>query len=450
MIVTTLRFGSSWKDGIHKQTMAAGMGKSKRLERFVVIGNGIAGVSAACTIRKYNKEAKIMIVSKEPHPTYSPCLLPNYLSGEISREKVFVRELSDYSEDHIQLIPSERAVSVDIERKNIVLQTGSIGYDKLIIATGSKPTLPSIKGIDRKGVFTFKSIEDADSIAKWKGSTAVVVGSGPIGVEASLVLKKRGYRVLLIEILNRILPQMFDEYPASLMKKALEENGIDPANRERVVEVLGEEQVEGVVSDRRKIKCDTVILATGMRPEREFAVGILEVGALGGINVNVRMGTNVPDIYACGDCAEAPSLIDGRPILSLLWHNARLQGQVAGSNAAGIPSVYPGSLPIAAVNVFGLRAVSIGSTGEGTGSGHKIIEARRNGDYRRLVLSGEMLVGVQSLNWDEDLGFFLAAILKKEKVKTYRDLMSSRKPLFNYLKAFPFGHKVLLSHSRGL
>jgi NADH oxidase (H2O2-forming) len=430
--------------------MAAGMGKSKKQERFVVVGNGITGVSAACTIRKYNKEAKIMIVSKEPHPTYSACLLPNYLSGEISREKIFVRELSDYAKDHIDLIPSEKALSVDIERKNVVLQTGSIGYDKLIIATGSKPTLPSIKGIHRKGVFAFKSIEDADGIAKWKGSTAVVVGSGPIGVEASLVLKRKGYRVFLIEILDRILPQMLDEYPASLIKDALEENGIDPANRERVVEILGEEQVEGVVSDRRKIKCDTVILATGMRPEREFVEGILEAGASGGIKVNDRMGTNVMDIYACGDCAEAPSWIDGRPILSLLWHNARLQGQVAGSNAAGIPSVYPGSLPIAAVNVFGLRAVSIGSTGEKAGPGLKIIEVRRNGGYRRLVLSDEVLVGVQSINWEEDLGFFLAAILRKEKVKTYEGLMSFKQPPFNYLKAFPFGHKVLLSHSQRL
>jgi NADH oxidase (H2O2-forming) len=426
----------------------ARIGKSKKQERFVVVGNGIAGVSAACTIRRYNKEAKIMIVSKEPHPTYSSCLLPNYLSGEISRERVFVRDLSDYSKDHIQFIPSEMAISVDIGRKNVILQTGSVGYDKLIIATGSKPTLPSIKGINRKGVFTFKSIEDADSIAKWKGSTAVVVGSGPIGVEASLVLKRRGYRVFLIEILDRILPQIFGEYPASLMKDALEENGIDPANRERVVEILGEEQVEGVVSDRRKIKCDTVILATGMRPEKEFAEGILEVGALGGIKVNDRMGTSVPDVYACGDCAEAPSLIDGRPVLSLLWHNARLQGQVAGSNAAGISSIYPGSLPIAAVNVFGLRAVSMGSIGEGTGPGPKIIEVKRNGGYRRLVLSGEVLVGVQSINWDEDLGFFLAAILRKERVKTYKDLMSSRKPPLNYLKAFPFRHKVLLSNSQ--
>lgn len=430
--------------------MTVRAGKSKKRERFVVVGNGIAGVSAAFTIRKYNKEAKITIVSKERHPTYSPCLFPYYLSGEISRERVFIMELSDYSKDHLQFIPSEKAISVDIERKKVVLQAGSMGYDKLIIATGSKPTLPSIKGINKKGVFTFKSIGDADGIAKWKGSTAVVIGSGPIGVEASLVLKRRGYRVFLIEILDRILPRVFDEYPASLMKDALEGNGIDLANRERVIEILGGQQVRGVVSDKRKIKCDTVILAIGMRPEKEFAEGILEVGALGGIKVNDRMGTSLPDVYACGDCAEAPSLIDGRPILSLLWHNARLQGQVAGSNAAGISIIYPGSLPIAGVNVFGLRAVSMGSIGEDTGPGHKIIEARRNGGYRRLVLSGEVLVGVQSINWDEDLGFFLAAILRKEKVKTYEDLMSLKKPPLNYLKSFPFGHKVLLSNSQRL
>jgi NADH oxidase (H2O2-forming) len=168
-----------------------------------------------------------------------------------------------------------------------------------------------------------------------------------------------------------------------------------------------------------------------MRPEKGFVEGILELGKLGGIKVNGQMGTSIPDVYACGDCIESPSLIDGRPILSLLWHNARQQGEVAGSNAAGIPRTYAGSLNITAVDVFGLNAVSMGGIGSRLESDLKIIEVRRNGGYRRLVLSNEVLVGVQSINWDEDLGFFLAAILRKEKVRAYEDLISLRKPLLH-------------------
>jgi len=427
---------------IQGQAITIKIGNIEKQKRFVVIGNGIAGMSAAYAIRKLQKESKIKIISEEPNPTYSHCVLPDYLSGEISRDRVFVREFPDYLRKNIQLIKSKKAISLDLERKNVILQAEKIAYDKLIIATGSKPIIPPIKGINKKGVFTFKSIEDADGICTWEGCTAVVIGSGPIGIEASLALKRKGYKVFLIELLDRILPQVFDDYPASLIREVLEVNGIDVATQERVVEILGRESVEGVVSDRRVIKCDTVILATGMRPEKELVEGILELGKLGGIKVNQRMGTNIQDVYACGDCAEAQSLIDGRPILSLLWHNARQQGEVAGSNAAGIPRAYVGSLNITAVDVFDLKAVSIGDIGASLASGLDIIEVRRNGGYRRLVLSNGVLVGVQSISWDEDLGLFLSAILGKEKVKTYKDLMPFRRLPFRFLKQFPFDRKL--------
>jgi NADH oxidase (H2O2-forming) len=409
------------------------------VKRFVVVGNGIAGISAAYTIRRYNKEAEITIISEEPHPTYSPCLLPYYLSGEISRDRVFVREFPDYSRHDFQLITSQKAMALDQERKSVILQAQNIAYDKLIIATGSKPIRPPVKGIDIKGVFPFKSIEDADIIRGWQGHTAVVIGSGPIGVEASSALRKRGYQVFLIELLDRILPQVFDEYPAFLIQAVLKDNGIDVTTRERAVEILGKGKVEGVISDRGKIKCDTVILATGMRPEKDIAEGVLEQGKLGGIKVNDRMGTSLEDVYACGDCAEAHSLIDGRPILSLLWHNARQQGQVAGSNAVGIARTYTGSLNITGMEVFGLKAVSIGSIGNGLDDDLEIIEAKKNGRYRRLVFFRDVLIGVQSINWDENLGLFLAAILRRETRERHQGVTASIKASLKRLKQFPLG-----------
>ena len=422
---------------------------SEKPKRFVIVGNGIAGMSAAYAIRRFNKEAEIRIISEERHPTYSACVLPDYLSGEISREKVFVRQFLDYSRENIQLITSERVIALDPDRKKIILQKENMAYDRLIVATGGKPMIPPIRGTSRKGVFTFKSIEDGDSICGWKGHTAVVIGSGPIGVEASLALKTRGYRVFLIELLDRILPQIFDKYPSCLIEDGLKSIGIDVGTQEKVIEILGEERVEGILSDRRKIKCDTVILATGMRPEKGFVEGIIEQGRLGGIIVDNKMGTSLEDVYACGDCVEAQSLIDGQPILSLLWHNARQQGEIAGSNAAGLLKTYPGSLNITGVEVVGLRAISIGSIGAGVDSSREIIEVKRDRGYRRLVLSKGVLVGVQSIDWDVDVGLFLAAILRKEKVKTYQDLISSRMPLLRPFKQFPFGRKLNRVAGRG-
>jgi NADH oxidase (H2O2-forming) len=410
--------------------------------RFVIVGNGIAGMSAAQAIRRFLKKANVTIVSEEPYPTYSPCVLPNYLTGEISREKLFVREFQDYSRENIQLITSERAIALDPKEKKVILESKTVAYDKLIVSTGSKPRIPPIRGTKRKGVFTFKSIEDGDSISRWKGHTAVVIGSGPIGVEVSLALKTRGYRVFLIEILDRILPQVFDDYPACLIEDALKSAGIEVGTEEKVTEILGEEKVQGVLTHRRKIACDTVVLATGMRPEKSFVEGIVDQGRLGGIRVSDRMATNLKDVYACGDCIETQSLVDGQPMLSLLWHNARQQGEVAGSNAAGFLKTYPGSLNITGVEVSGLHAISIGSIGAGPISGLEIIEVKRNEGHRRLILSKGVLVGVQSIDWGEDLGLFLAAIVRKEKVKTYHGLTSSRKPLLGSFPQFPFGRNL--------
>ena len=363
---------------------------------------------------------------------------------------MFIREFPDYLRDNIQLITSEKAINLDIERKSVISGAETIVYDKLIVATGSIPTIPNIQGIDKKGVFTFKSLGDADGVCRWRGSTAVIIGSGLIGVEVALALKRRGYQVFLIELLDRILPQVFDEYPASLIKDALKDSGIDVATQERVVEILGKDRVEGVASNKRRIKCDTVILATGMRPEKGLVKGILELGKFGGIKVNDKMRTSIEDVYACGDCVEAQSLIDGQPILSLLWHNARQQGEVAGSNAAGILRTYPGSLNVTGVEALGLKAVSIGSIGASLDKDLEVIEVRKTGRYRRLVLSNGVLVGVQSINWDENLGLFLAAILRKEKVKTHKDLISSGNPSFKSLRQFPLGRKLTLSCIRSL
>lgn len=407
--------------------------------QFVVLGNGIAGITAASTIRRLKKEASVTIVTKEPYPAYSACILPNYLSGETDKKGVFIKDLADYSRDNINLILSQKAVAIDVDPRNVLLESESIKYDKLIVSTGSQPIMPPIKGIDKKGVFTFKSLDDVDNICNWNGQTVAVVGSGPIGVEASIALKQRGCEVFLIELLERILPQVFDDDAASLVKKILESHGISVFTHESVTEMMGTNIVHGVITDRRVVKCDAVILATGMKPENDLVGGVLERGEFGGITVDDRMGTNIQDVFACGDCIEAQSLIDGKPTLSFLWHNARWQGEVAGSNAAGVPRTYAGSLNITGVDVFGVQAVSIGSiVGD---KGFDAIEIKRDEAYVRLVLSNGLLIGVQSINWYENLGPFLATILRKEKINTCKEMTPLESLSSKDFRYFPFGPK---------
>lgn len=409
--------------------------------QFIVIGNGIAGATAAATIRRLNKKARITIISEEPHPVYSACVLADYISGKVKRQCVFIKNLHDYQQENISLISSQKAVALDVSYKRVVLTSGHISYDKLIIAAGSKPAIPNIKGKECKGVFTFKSLNDADMISQWDGRIAVVVGSGPIGLEISLALRKKGCRVVLIELLDWVLPRVLDEYPASTIKTILEKGGIEVLTQEKLVQIVGIERVEAVITDKRKIKCDTVILAAGVRPEVGLVAGILELGKLGGISVDERMGTSVQDVYACGDCIEGKDLVSGYPALNLLWHNARQQGEVAGYNAVGIPCNYLGSLSLTGIELFGTQVFSFGSTVSASQDRLEVIEREKDGRYQQLILSNNVLIGAQSINWSENMAVLLNTALKQEKVQNVRDLFIWRKPLHRTVAYFPFSRK---------
>ena len=400
--------------------------------QFVIIGNGIAGNAAALTIRALAPEASITIISEEPYPLYSACILPHYLSGELKRERVFLKTFQDYLRENISFMRGQKAIRIDPKGKRVSLEAGEISYDKLILATGGRPIVPPIKGRDKKGVFTFKSLNDADLLLQWGGRTAVIVGSGPIGAEVAIALKKRNYQVYLIELLEWILPRAFDKRPAALIREILEKQGIGIFTGEKVIEISGSEKVEGVVTDRREIECDTVILAVGIRPEVELArEGGLEIGQFGGIKVDGRMRTSEEDIYACGDCVEANDLLSGLPTLSLLWHNARQQGEIAGYNAVGISRHYPGSFNLVGLNLFGLHAASFGSTETALQNDKpEVIEKEISRNYYRVILKGGMVVGAQVLGRTEQIGVLLSFMRKKENLHRLKDLIMRGKVPF--------------------
>ncbi|MBW1799805.1 MAG: NAD(P)/FAD-dependent oxidoreductase [Deltaproteobacteria bacterium] len=410
--------------------------------QFVVVGNGIAGISAANTIRKIRPEASVTVVSEEAHPAYSACLLPDYISGDLKREEIFIKKMEDYYRNNIRFVSSRKVIRLDAENKMVITGTEILPYDRLIIATGSKAVIPPVMGVDKKGVFTLKTIEDADKICRWEGRTSVVVGSGPIGIEASMALKRKGYRVYIVEGLKNILPMVFDDYPATIIKDILKKDGIEILTGERVVGILGGARVTGVETEGCKIKCDTVILATGMRPEVGLAGGVLELGELGGIKVDDRMRTGVQDIYACGDCVEAESLISGHSILSLLWHNARLQGEIAGSNAGGVTRAYRGSLNITGLDIRGTQAVSIGRIGNDIKADPGVIEKKRDQHYQRLILSNCVIVGGQSVGSSKHVNAFIAGILRQEKVKSAKDVIRRSRSWVSSPRSFRFGRKV--------
>lgn len=386
----------------------------------VIIGNGIAANTAASTIRRLNNHAKITMISAETSPLYSACILADYLAGDIQREALFLKKFEDYARENTDVFWG-RATEIDIANNKVYLENGVIDYDRLIIATGSRTVLPLINGLNKEGVYTFKTLSDADRLCGHIGKKAVVVGSGPVGIEVSIALKKRGYAVFLIESLDWVLPRVFDRYPASLLADTLAEQGIEILTGERVFTINGDRKVCGLLTNRRQLDCDTVVFAVGMKPNVELARKAgLKLGNLGGILVDDQMRTSADGVYACGDCIETKDVITGENTLCLLWHNAMQEGEVAGMNCIGNQRTYPGRLSITKVNIYDVHAVSVGSTLASLADSRniEIIEKGCGAEYYRLVISDDTLVGFQAIGRPAQYtGILLGAMRRRDSVR---------------------------------
>jgi len=177
--------------------------------RIAVIGNGAAGNEAAETIRKYDKDAEIIMFSQEDYPEYSPCALPDYIAGWIPRTRLFLKEHKDYEDKQIRTEFGSRVNEINIEKREVVVAGKAVSYDKLIIATGSKVFVPPVKGADLPGNFVLKSVSDVDSILDHGPKKVAVIGAGNIGVEIAAALKLQGCQVALVEVAERVMPKIF-------------------------------------------------------------------------------------------------------------------------------------------------------------------------------------------------------------------------------------------------
>lgn len=388
--------------------------------KVVIIGNGIAGNTAAATVSKLQPEAEVTIVSSEDQPHYSACALPHYIAGETDRETLFLNDRTGNNGENVRLIMGQEVKGISPEDKKVHLDKSSIPYDKLILAMGSRPIMPPIEGIGLDGVFPLKTIRNAERILSYPVSRAVVVGSGPVGIETAIALHNRGVKVYIVELLDTILSKVFDKIPSLRLRRIIEENGIEVFTGEQVNQIVGNGKVEGVITDKRRLDVDMVVMAAGMRPNAELAVEAgIKTGELRGIEVSPQMETSIKDIYACGDCAEAYDLVTGDRALSMLWHNAIKQAETAARNCCGHTAVYDGSMNITSMDIFDTHAVSMGVCGAQLEKLKKVktVEEKSWDNYHRLVFSEGRMVGAQVIGRTEGVGAFLYAIMRKDKIK---------------------------------
>lgn len=404
--------------------------------RVVVIGNGAAGNSAAAAIRQEQSTWEILLVSKEPEPGYSACALPDCLADWVPRTSLFFMDEAAYQRLNITTLFGTEVMGLNTKENELVLADGKLNYDRLILAAGSRAFIPPVKGANLPGNFILKSLQDMDAISEHKASRVVVIGSGNIGVETAEALEIQGCQVTIIEMLERIMPKVFDTKPSELLRSALENKGIQVLTGEKVLEINGEKEVTGVVTDQRNIPCDTVIWAVGVRQNVELGKQAgLKIGPLGGIQVNSRMETNQKGIYACGDCIESFNLLSGKPELSLLWPSAKRQGEIAGKNCAGCSVYYEGSFSLVVEEIYNISCVSMGSTTDLLDdSDLQIIEKESPGKYYRVLVKSGEIVGFQSLGISEGLGALMALIKTRTPVQEVSRVLESRE----LLKAVPW------------
>jgi len=373
---------------------------------YLILGNSAGSVGCIEGLRSIDKNGSVAIVAEEDSHVYSRALIPYYLSGQITRDKIYYRPLDFYDRARVSVLKGQRAVKIDSEVRVVELDNGSrLGYGQLLIATGGKPVYPPIPGLDKQNVFSFHSLPDLQGIEKELAGarSAVVLGGGVIGLMAAEALHKRGIKVHVLELADRLLAPVVDETTSHLVEGALQKAGVALYLNNTIDQVHGTERVESVtLKDGRNIPCDLLIVGVGVAPRVELAEGT-EIEVNRGIVVDKKMQTSVPGIFACGDCASTYNFVTGAEQNLPLWPNAYLGGRIAGFNMAGMERAFVQGTTMNAMHFFDVNIVNAGInvTGANQDDSLGMIQEydQDSQTYRKFVLSesgqikGFILVG---------------------------------------------------------
>jgi len=400
--------------------------------KYLIIGNSAGGIGAAEAIRGVDKVGTLAIVSDEPYPAYSRPLISEHLSEGRPLERMLYRPADFYEQNKIKTVFGDKVTRIDFNEHNIELASGRIiAWQKLLLATGGVPIVPNIEGKDLKGVFTFTTLDDAKAIDRFlrqrQGKLkAVVIGGGLIGVSATEALLKRGVEVGIVEMKDWVLNTILDEEAAALEAAALSGAGVDIITGHTIAKInsslLGE--VNGVsLDDGRSIACDMVVVAIGVMPRLDLVAGN-GVKTNRGIIVDRRMATSVPDVYVCGDVAEAHDFVYGENRVTPVWPNAYVGGRVAGLNMAGKKAEYGGGTAMNALKYFGVNILSAGMVTPPDDS-YEVISRRGDGIYKKVIIKGGRILGMVFAGDIEKAGIIYNLMKDGVKVGAFKETLVS-------------------------
>lgn len=360
----------------------------------VILGAGVAGVSAAEAARKALPSARITLVGAEEDLPYYRINLSRYLAGEVPAEALPLHPENWYEDNRIRLLRGAEAHEVSLEDKTVFLKKGDpLKFDKLVLALGAHPFIPPILGASLRNVGALRTVRQADRLLELvkSGRPCVCIGGGILGLETAGALARRGAKVTVLEGFEWLMPRQLNRRAGELLKAKIEAMGIEVRLGALTAKLTGEDAVDGVeLKDGSKIPAGFVVITTGIRSNTHLARRAgLEVN--NGVVVDSHLTSSHPDVLAAGDLAEFSGQVYG------LWNASQYMGSIAGLNAAGVPTAFGGLPRSNVLKVLGIDLLSVGEFEPKDGS-YRVIEDEEEEDYRRFVfrdgaLSGAVILG---------------------------------------------------------
>jgi NAD(P)H-nitrite reductase large subunit len=394
------------------------------MKQYVIIGASAAGISAAEAIRRYDREARILLISDEPEKPYLRVMLSFVLAGTIAGDKLPIRPEKFYDSMGITPVFGRKVVGVDPSKNQVILDDRTkIDYHALLLATGARPWPLEIPGNDRDGVFYFRSAQDLHGILNRLKDTrqAVVIGGGLVGIKVADALCDRGVDVTMMVRSKNILSQTADPCTAAIVLNKIKSRGVSFVTGVNPVAFQGEGVgVDTVVTDKGdEIPCQLAVIGKGVRPN----TGLAEDASLGvenGILTTPCLATSIPNIFAAGDAAKTLDIVSGVQELHSIWPAAVEEGRIAGCNMCGMNLPFAGTIHCNAFHIDDTHVITGGTFNPGQDDGYMVHESHDHGKniHHRIVTRDDRMVGMSFVNDTRSAGIALAMIRRQQKISS--------------------------------
>ena len=428
--------GKVWVSPTSQKTYITNNGTSQEKMKLVLVGNGLAGMRCLEDLLDMAPERyEVTVIGEEPWGNYNRIMLSPVLSGDKTIDDIMLHPHAWYSDKNIRFIAGDAAVKIDRPRKQVYTEKGIIvDYDRLILATGSKPFIPPIPGSDLKGVLSFRDIYDVNTMLDYCKSkqNAVVIGGGLLGLEAAYGLKQRGMNVTVLHLMDRIMERQLDSRASSLLRQSIEAKGINIMTQANTEQLIGEDgHVTHIkLKDGTVLDADLVVFAVGIRPNMALAQSA-GLRCNRGVMVNDTMQTFDPSIYAVGECIEHRNQTFG--LVEPLWGQAFIcASHLAehGSLTFKAPTV-PTQLKVSGCDVFSAGRIDLENSEPQDDYEDIILNDEKRQIYKRIIIQKDKVIGAVLFGDTEDGAW-------------YAELISDQTPISNIRNKLLFGKDFAL------